>query len=172
MTCLNVTARRRNACPTGVLLRYILTQAVIPVYGLEKHQSKQECILVGCAPTAAVTATRCQYQEGNHSLPWRQTTPPPNPVNRITHRHLWKHYLPLWSVISAIPSLQLIAFLVRTHGCAKLFKLGCGRSLKGAQIVLKYLRLVLKGDSLSSSWYYWPYIKILRNMYMIHEYFL
>ena len=28
---------------------------------------KQECIPVGCVPTAAVVATRCQYQGGTHS---------------------------------------------------------------------------------------------------------
>ena len=46
-------------------------------------------------PTAAVAATRCQYQGG---LPpgreWVPYLPPPPPCEQIDRR-LWKHYLPL-----------------------------------------------------------------------------
>ena len=44
-----------------------------------KNLSKQECIPVGCVPTAVVAATRCQYQGGWANPPpeadppiWRQ----------------------------------------------------------------------------------------------------
>ena len=40
-----------------------------------QNQLKQECIPVGCIPTAAVAATRCQYQ-GDGSLPPEWGLPP------------------------------------------------------------------------------------------------
>ena len=59
--------------------------------------SKQECISVGCVPTAAVVATRCYYQRGGQNpspldadpTPWRQNPPrqkPPFPEGRMTDR--------------------------------------------------------------------------------------
>ena len=60
---------------------------------------QQECIPVGCVPTAAVAATRCQYQVGWGGVGWGGQTPP---VNRMTDRRFWKHYLPLRSVMKFI----------------------------------------------------------------------
>ena len=62
---------------------------------------KQECCPVGCAATAVVATTRCQYWVGGSwaalplypDLPFRGKPP-------RTNRRFWKHYLPLQPVRS------------------------------------------------------------------------
>ena len=73
-----------------------------------ESKSKQECIPVGCVPTAAVSAT-CSFRGFMMSLPvWSHVPsnrglPPegvlPPPPTPWTDRRFWKHYLPLRSVI-------------------------------------------------------------------------
>ena len=55
---------------------------------------EQECIPVECVLTAAVAATRCQYQGG--FCPEGIFLHPPPPVDR---QKLLKHYFSLWSLI-------------------------------------------------------------------------
>ena len=46
----------------------------------------QECIPVGCVPTAAVAITRCQYWGGGSRSATRGGVAQPFPVDRITDR--------------------------------------------------------------------------------------
>ena len=76
--------------------------------------TKKECITVGCVPTAAVAAIRCQYwglptpPRGDHPgrrspSPWGKNMVPnrkwhQTPLCEQNDTRFWKHYLPLRSV--------------------------------------------------------------------------
>ena len=79
----------------------------------------KNCIPVGCVPTASVASTRYQYHRG---LPAERGLPPSwhptHPVNRLTDRRLWKHYLPLRSVINS----EIIRKLISHHEIEVLVK--------------------------------------------------
>ena len=78
---------------------------------------------VGCAPTVAVAVTGCQYQAGRSAFRERESRSPgrsrggfrlrgggvlsPHLVNRMTNRRLWKHYLPLRSVINMFSKIKI-----------------------------------------------------------------
>ena len=83
--------------------------AGLQLYSFERIY-KKESIPVGCVPLASVAATKCQCQRGSPSRSGVCPPPPGGdigpeipyphlpPVNRMTDRRLWKHYLPTTNV--------------------------------------------------------------------------
>ena len=70
----------------------------------KKTEIKPGCIPVGCVPTVAVAATRCQYQRGWAAPPWKQippleVEPSPPPMEADPTLEADPHFggrLPLW----------------------------------------------------------------------------
>ena len=77
----------------------------MPSVTIRRQNKQQECIPVGCVPIAAVAATRWQYWGSGRPPIGRplDADPPPRqtfvgrpiPVDRMTDRRFWKHYLSL-----------------------------------------------------------------------------
>ena len=94
---------------------------------MTKIIDEQECTPVGCVATTVVATTRCHYWVGGgwqSPSPQMQTPscsqitpdagrPPPPPLDRMTDRRFWKHYLPLPSVTSE--KIHLLELFIKKY---------------------------------------------------------
>ena len=106
----NCITNRTLPCKVKLIPEFILLYSIRLILAglfdqIDDTNWKQECTPVGCVPTVtAVADIRCQCQGGENTPAWDQAARQgvisytPAPVNRMTVRHFWKHYLPLRSV--------------------------------------------------------------------------